>query len=251
MISLHGKRALVTGASRGIGRSTAILLARCGASVAVGYHRRRDDADEVVREIEGLGGRAVAVGGDLGSRAEAEAVFDGAVTALGGLDIYVGNAGIWPTDDVALAEMSDERWMATMRANLDSVFYTTRVAARIIGDGGRIVLVTSTAAQRGEAYHADYAASKGAVVSLVKSLAVELGTRGVTINSVAPGWVDTDMSAGVLRGPERPRIEASIPVGRIATAEDIAGPIVFLCSAEARHVTGEILNVNGGSVLCG
>ena len=251
MISLNGKRALVTGGSRGIGRATALLLARCGASVAVAYHRRRDDADAVVREIEALGGRAVAVGGDLGSRAEAERVFDEALSALGGLDVYVGNAGIWPAEDVALADMDDDRWAETLRANLDSVFYTTRVAARTIGDGGRIVLVTSTAAQRGEAYHADYAASKGAVVSLVKSLAVELGRRGVTVNSVAPGWVDTDMSAGVLRGPDRPRIEDSIPVGRIATAEDVAGPIVFLCSDEARHVTGEILNVNGGSVLCG
>src|SRR5918997_4600380 len=137
-----------------------------------------------------------------------------------------------------------------MRANLDAIFWTTRRAARTIGDGGRIVLVTSTAAQRGEAYHADYAASKGAVVSLVKSLAVELGPRGVTVNSVAPGWVDTEMTADAMASGGRERIAAGIPVGRVATADDIAFPIVCLCAPQARHVTGEILNVNGGSVLC-
>ena len=251
MIVLDGKRALVTGASRGIGRATALMLAGCGASVAVAYRDREADAMEVVREIEAGGGRAAAVRGDLGTREGAESVFADAVAALGGLDVYVGNAGIWPSAEVPFAEMSDEQWARTMRTNLDSIFFTTRIAARVIGDGGRIVLVTSTAAQRGEAFHADYAASKGAVVSLVKSLAVELGPRGVTVNSVAPGWVDTDMSASVLRSEARDRIAEGIPVRRIATAEDVAAPIVFLCSPVARHVTGEILNVNGGSVLCG
>ncbi|HEX5581141.1 MAG TPA: SDR family oxidoreductase [Gemmatimonadaceae bacterium] len=251
MIVLHGKRALVTGASRGIGRATALMLAECGASVAVAFRDREADAAAVVREIEERGGRAVAVRGDLGTRAGSEAVFDAAIGALGGLDVYVGNAGVWPPDEVPLAEMSDEQWASTMRANLDSIFYTTRIAARVLGEGGRIVLVTSTAAQRGEAFHADYAATKGAVVSLVKSLAVELGARGITVNSVAPGWVDTEMTGGVLRGAERARVASSIPVGRIATPEDVAAPIVFLCSPVARHVTGEILNVNGGSVLCG
>jgi 3-oxoacyl-[acyl-carrier protein] reductase len=251
MIVLHGKRALVTGASRGIGRATALMLAECGASVAVAFRDREADAAAVVREIGERGGRAVAVRGDLGTRAGSEAVFDAAIGALGGLDVYVGNAGVWPPDEVPLAEMSDEQWASTMRANLDSIFYTTRIAARVLGEGGRIVLVTSTAAQRGEAFHADYAATKGAVVSLVKSLAVELGARGITVNSVAPGWVDTEMTGGVLRGAERARVASSIPVGRIATPEDVAAPIVFLCSPVARHVTGEILNVNGGSVLCG
>jgi 3-oxoacyl-[acyl-carrier protein] reductase len=176
---------------------------------------------------------------------------EAAIAALGGLDIYVGNAGVWPPDDVPFEAMTDEQWAGTMRANLDAIFYTTRRAARVLGPGGRIVLVTSTAAQRGEAYHADYAASKGAVVSLVKSLAVELGPRDITLNSVAPGWVDTEMTAAPLQGADRARIEAAIPVRRVATADDIAAPIVFLCSPVARHVTGEILNVNGGSVLCG
>jgi 3-oxoacyl-[acyl-carrier protein] reductase len=141
--------------------------------------------------------------------------------------------------------------MRTMRENVDSVFFTTRAVARVIADHGRIVLVSSTAGQRGEAYHADYGTSKGAVISLTKSLAVELASRDVTVNSVAPGWVDTEMVAGALAGAARARVDAAIPLGRVATADDIAGPIVFLCSPLARHVTGEILNVNGGSVLCG
>ena len=251
MISLRGKRALVTGGSRGIGRATALLLASCGADVVIAYRSRRDEAEDVVRLAGAQGVRAGAVAADLATAQGADAVFDAVESQLGGLDIYVGNAGVWPARDVPLAEMGDEQWTGTMRANLDAIFHTCRRAARLLGDGGRIVLVTSTAAQRGEAFHADYAASKGAVVSLVKSLAVELAPRGVTVNSVAPGWVDTEMTAHPLQGPDRARIAAAIPVGRIATPEDIAGPIVFLCSPHARHVTGEILNVNGGSVLCG
>jgi 3-oxoacyl-[acyl-carrier protein] reductase len=137
-----------------------------------------------------------------------------------------------------------------MLANLTSVFQTVRLAARFVSDGGRIVIVSSTAGQRGEAYHADYAASKGALISFTKSVAVELAERDVTVNCVAPGWIDTEMVEKPM-GEGRARIEQNIPLGRIASADDVAGPIVFLCSALARHVTGEILNVNGGSVLCG
>jgi 3-oxoacyl-[acyl-carrier protein] reductase len=147
--------------------------------------------------------------------------------------------------------MDPDRWRATLAHNLDAVFHTARGAARALSDGGRLVLVSSTAGQRGEAFHADYAAAKGATISIVKSLAIELARRGITVNSVAPGWVDTEMVAGVLDAGGRERIAAGIPIGRIASARDIAGPIVFLCSDEARHITGEILNVNGGSVLCG
>ena len=251
MITLSGKRALVTGGSRGIGAATARLLARAGADVVIGYRSRKDDAERVVGELRSLGVTAEAHAADLATRDGSESLVAAAVAAMGGLDIYVGNAGVWPADDVALADMDEARWMRTMRENVDSIFYTTRAVVRAISDHGRIVLVSSTAGQRGEAYHADYGTSKGAVISLTKSLAVELGPRDVTVNSVAPGWVDTEMVAGALTTEVRARVDAAIPLGRIATAEDIAGPIVFLCSPLARHITGEILNVNGGSVLCG
>jgi len=162
----------------------------------------------------------------------------------------VGNAGIWVPDDVAIADMTDEQWRRTVQGNLDSVFHTVRLASRFVAPNGRIVLVSSTAGQRGEAFHADYAATKAAMIALTKSVAVELAPRGITVNCVAPGWVDTEMVAKPMAGG-RERIEASIPLGRVATADDVAGPIVFLCSALARHVTGEVLNVNGGSMLCG
>ena len=250
MISLRGKRALVTGGSRGIGAATAVLLGECGADVGVGYRARTEEAAGVVREVAARGVRAFAHAADVGTREGAQGLLERTQREFGGVDIFVGNAGIWPEDDAPLHEMEDERWSRTMRENLDSMFFTVRAAASVMSDAGRIVLVSSTAGQRGEAFHADYAASKGAIISLVKSLAVELAARGITVNAVAPGWVDTDMAAGALAAG-RDRINATIPLGRVATARDIAGPIVFLCSELARHITGEIVNVNGGSVLCG
>lgn len=251
LIDLAGRRALVTGGSRGIGRATAVLLARAGADVGIGYRARAEDAAAVVDECRALGVRAWAQAGDLSRAEDAEALVAGCEEALGGLDIFIGNHGIWRTEDVPLESMSDEQWRETRSANLDSLVYACRAAVRRLRDGGRMVLVSSTAAQRGEAYHADYAATKGALVSLVKSLCVELGPRRITVNAVAPGWVETEMSAPALAGPELERARATIPLGRIATPEDVAGPIVFLCSDLAAHVTGEIVNVNGGSVLVG
>jgi 3-oxoacyl-[acyl-carrier protein] reductase len=251
VISLRGKRALVTGGSRGIGAATALLLAECGADVGIGYRSRAEDAEQVVRQVAERGVRGFAHASDVATSEGAEALFERAAREFGGLDVFVGNAGIWPDEEIGVAEMNDERWRRTMAQNMDSMFYTTRAAARAVADGGRIVLVASTAGQRGEAFHADYAATKGAMLSFVKSLAVELAARGVTVNSVAPGWVDTEMCELPFANGGRERIAATIPIGRIASAADIAGPIVFLCSHHARHVTGEILNVNGGSVLCG
>ena len=251
MISLRGKRALVTGGSRGIGAATALLLAECGADVGIGYRSRQTEAADVVQRLAGLGVRAFAHAADLASLAGTGSLFERAEREFDGLDIFVGNAGIWPAQDVALQDMTDEQWRRTMTENTDAMFYSTRAAARRVERGGRIVLVSSTAGQRGEAYHADYAASKGAMISFVKSLAVELAAREVTVNAVAPGWVDTEMVAEALDVEGRDRIAKAIPIGRVATPRDIAGPIAFLCSDLARHITGEILNVNGGSVLCG
>ena len=177
--------------------------------------------------------------------AESDRQFDGA------LDLFVGNAGIWNETPRPIVDLPPDEWAEMMDVNLTSTYLSTREAAGRLGVGGRIVLVTSTAAQRGEAEHSHYAASKGAIQSFVKSLAVELGPRGITVNAVAPGWVDTDMSSNVLRGETRSAVELEIPVRRIASPEDVAGPIVFLGSELARHVNGEVLNVNGGSVLCG
>ncbi len=277
LIDLSGRVALVTGGSRGIGAATARMLADAGAYVAITYRERKDDADAVLKGLQGTGKgergignrgtvRSIAIQGDVSRREDCEHIVAETVSAFGGLDIFVANAGVWHSEEVALTEMSDEQWRRTLAVNLDSVFYGCRAVLKEMGRGrGKgergtvtgshksIVIVSSTASQRGESYHADYAASKGAVNSLVKSLAVEAAPN-VNVNAVAPGWVDTEMCAipfGREAGSGKRAIEVGIPLGRVASAEDVAGPIVFLCSEMARHVTGEILNVNGGSVLCG
>lgn len=250
MISLMGKTAFVTGASRGIGRATALLLARAGADVALTCHSRRAEAEAVATEIRRLGRKAWVGAGDLGNAEVVDRLFAEAGEEVGPLDIFVGNAGIWPAADQAVRDMPPERWSATIRANLDAVFLTTRAALRRMRAPGRVVLVGSTAGQRGEAFHADYAATKGAMISFVKSLCVECAPE-ITVNCVAPGWVDTEMSWPAFGEGGRQRIERTIPLRRIAASDDVAGPILFLCSDLARHITGEVLNVNGGSVLCG
>ncbi len=250
-IDLSGKSAVVTGGSRGVGRAIALLLGRAGADVALSYQSREEAALAVVADLERSGVRALAVGGDLADPATSNRLFQRAEETFGGVDIFVANAGIWPVEDVAIADMSGERWRRTLAVNLDAVFYSTRLAARVLREHGRIVLIGSTAGQRGEAYHADYAVTKGAIISLVKGVCVELAARDITVNCVAPGWIDTEMCDIPYAAGGRERIAASIPLGRVASPEDIAGPVLFLCSPLARHVTGEVLNVNGGAVLCG
>lgn len=247
-IDLAGRRALVTGGSRGVGRAVAMMLARAGARVGISYLSRHDEANAVVAE---LGAASWCQAGDLSQPGDVEALFARADREFGGLDIFVGNAGIWPPEDVPIARMTDAQWRRTMAVNLDAIFYCTRAAAARMTADGRIVLIGSTAGQRGEAGHADYAASKGAMISLVKGVAIELAPTGTTVNCVAPGWIDTEMASLPYAEGGRARIEAAIPLGRVASADDVAGPVVFLCSGLARHITGEILNVNGGSVLCG
>jgi 3-oxoacyl-[acyl-carrier protein] reductase len=250
MISLAGRTALVTGGSRGIGRATALLLARAGADVAFTFHTRVAESDATAAEIRALGRRTAAFGGDLADPAVVAAMADGVRRAFGHLDCFVANAGIWPSEEVSLGQLAPERWRATMAANLDAVYLTTKAALGLMSPGGRIVIVSSTAGQRGEAYHSDYAATKGAVIALTKSLAIECAPH-ILVNCVAPGWVDTDMCIPAFEGEGRARVEATIPLRRIPPPEDIAGPILFLCSDLARHMTGEVVNVNGGSVLCG
>jgi 3-oxoacyl-[acyl-carrier protein] reductase len=254
LIDLTDRVGLVTGGSRGIGAATALLLARAGADVALTYHTRKADAEQVGKAIERVGRQWTVLQADLARREDAERVVRETAEWQGRLDFFVANAGIWPPGGVAASEMTDEQWRTTMATNLDSVFYGTRAALQAMQRGGRVVIVTSTAGQRGEGFHADYAATKGALISFVKSLAVEVAAQDITVNSVAPGWVDTEMSQIPYEregGKGKRDIEKSIPLGRVASAEDVAGPIVFLCSTLARHITGEIINVNGGAVLCG
>jgi 3-oxoacyl-[acyl-carrier protein] reductase len=250
MIALPGKAALVTGGGRGIGRAVVAMLARAGADVAIGFRNRAEEAEAAAEEARSLGRRAIAVGGDLADPGASMHMVARVAATFGRLDIFVANAGIWPPEDVPLARLPAERWRETMAANLDAVYHSTRAALSLMGPGGRIVLVSSTAGQRGEGGHADYAATKGALIALTKSLAIECAPD-ILVNCVAPGWVDTEMAAPAFGGEAKARIAATIPLGRIPTPEQIAGPIVFLCSDLASHITGEILNVNGGSVLCG
>jgi 3-oxoacyl-[acyl-carrier protein] reductase len=250
-IDLSSRTALITGGSRGIGRATADLLARAGARVAINYVRDEKAANAAVREIRAAGGEAMALAGDVADVEQARQLVRDVVAAWGRLDIVVLNAGIWDEDVAGRGDVAV--WDRTYAINQRGAYLVADAAIpHLEKHGGSLVFVTSTAGQRGEARHSAYAASKGALISYVKSLAAELGPRGIRVNSVAPGWVDTDMSAGVLDNPkERADIERIIPIGRIASASDIAGPILFLVSDLARHVQGEILNVNGGSVLAG
>jgi len=250
-IDLSSRTALITGGSRGIGRATADLLARAGARVALNYLRDERAANSAVREIRAAGGEAMALAGDVSDADQSRQLVRDVVAAWDRLDIVVLNAGIWDEDVAGRGDLAV--WDRTYAINQRGAYLVTDAAIpHLERHGGSIVFVSSTAGQRGEARHSAYAASKGALISYTKSLAAELGPRGIRVNAVAPGWVDTDMSAGVLSNPkERADIERIIPIGRIASAADIAGPILFLVSDLARHVQGEILNVNGGSVLAG
>jgi 3-oxoacyl-[acyl-carrier protein] reductase len=251
-LDLEGRRCLVTGGSRGIGAATARLLARCGADVAIGFVSRESEAAAVVASIEAQGRRAAAIRADVAVDADARRLVAQASAALSGLDLLVNNAGIWT--EARIEDLSPAQWDREFAVNCRGTYLVTHFAvpAMLKNRFGRIVNVSSTAGQRGEARHSHYAATKGAVISLTKSLAAELGPAGITVNCVAPGWVETDMSAAALSDPSlQEEIRRTVPRGRAAAAEEIAGPIVFLLSEWAAHINGEVLNVNGGSVLTG
>lgn len=252
MIDLTGQTAIVTGGSRGIGRAAARALASAGANVAIGYRSNHLAAEALLEELRLAGRHAVASAGDASLRESVERLFEVTAEAFGAIDIVVANAGVWKR--AAIESMTDEQWKETLDANLSSAFLVCQAAARamIPRREGRIILVSSTAGQRGEPYFSHYAAAKGAIIALTKSLAAELGRHNVRVNAVAPGWVVTDMTADVMRDSGfRDAVIRHIPLGRIATPEDVAGPIVFLASQLSNHVHGEVLNVNGGAVLCG
>jgi len=251
VLTLAGKNTLVTGGSRGIGRATCVLFGRLGARVAVGYARDEKGAREVVAEIEGAGSTAVALRADLERDADAERLVEDAEKALGSLDVLVANHGVWKR--APIDTMTARQWDETVRTNLSSVrALCSEAARRMLPRGtGAIVLVASTAGQRGEPFHSHYAASKGGVIALARSLGSELGPRGVRVNCVAPGWVMTDMSRAAIEGGEGAAIRAAIPLGRPGTPEEIAGPIAFLASDLAGYLYGQVLQVNGGAVMVG
>lgn len=252
ILGLRGRNALVTGGSRGIGRAVAELLADHGANVAINYVRDAAAANDVTARVEGRGVKGVAIQADISKLDDADRLVSETVSALGGLDFLICNAGIW--EGAAVESISEELWDRTIDINLKGTWSVCRAAVPIMKQqkSGRIVIVSSTAGQRGEAFVSNYAASKGGQISFTKSLAPELASSGINVNCVAPGWVATDMNDGVF--DDKPRLESilkTIPLGRIGEPEELAGPIVFLCSSWATYITGEVFNVNGGSVLCG
>jgi 3-oxoacyl-[acyl-carrier protein] reductase len=254
VISLAGKAALITGGSRGIGAAAVRMFAQAGADVVFSYRRAREAARLVETDARKHGTRIESMRAELSRVRDADRLVNFTLERLGRLDIVVANAGIWNATDAPIEQMTEKQWDEMMDANLKSVFGVVRAAAAkmIPQRSGRIIAVSSTAGQRGEAFHTHYGATKGAIISFVKGLSTELAPHGILVNCVAPGWVDTDMSRPVLATKKGSRFAtAAIPLGRVATAEEIAGPILFLASDLATFITGEILNVNGGAVLCG
>lgn len=251
-LQLAGRVAVITGASRGIGRAVAERMLQLGANVVVNYVRDQKAANEVVSLAQKTGVEAIAVQADVSQLEGARALTAATIDHFKRLDFLICNAGIW--EGAPVERMSEEMWDRTMDINLKGTWTVCHEAVPHMKEQqfGRIVIVSSTAGQRGEAHYSNYAASKGGQISFTKALSTELAPYGINVNAVAPGWVDTELSGEPLGDAvNRKQIESAIPLGRIATADDIAWPIVFLCSGWARHITGEVLNVNGGSVLCG
>jgi 3-oxoacyl-[acyl-carrier protein] reductase len=256
-VSLSGKVALITGGSRGIGAATVRMFVASGARVMFNYQKAKTAAERLVQELGQENCSAVAC--DLSGTETAGDLVAATVSRFGRLDILVANHGVWPAVDVPVDRMSDEQWRNTVAINLDSVFSLVKHSVAQMkrqkapgSPAGHIVLVSSTSGQRGEAFHCDYAATKGALISMVKGLSTELAPDGIYVNCVAPGWVDTDMAAPALADPRTAEaVLSKIPLGRVGKPEEIAAPILFLCTEHAGFITGEVFNVNGGAVLLG
>lgn len=252
------------------------MFAAAGAKVAFSYQKARSQAEALARECGGA--NCFPVASNLDSPDAARALVAETVKHFGRLDILVANHGVWPPEDVAIERMSDEQWRSTIPINLDAVFGLVKhgvaqmksqaragiTAGRDMADrdmssraisgpaAGHIVLISSTSGQRGEAFHCDYSATKGALISMTKGLSTELAPAGIYVNCVAPGWVDTDMSKPALEDAEvGAKIRRTIPLGRAGRPEEIAAPVLFLCTELAGFITGEVFNVNGGAVLAG
>jgi 3-oxoacyl-[acyl-carrier protein] reductase len=251
-ISLEGKVAVVTGGSRGIGAAVVKLFWRAGASVVFSYRKDRAAAGRVIAECDDKS--VVAVKAEVSRMKDAEALVAAAVARFERLDILVANAGIWNAEDVPIDRMTERQWDEMLDINLKGVYTVTHQAVKQMKKqkSGRIIHISSTAGQRGEAFHSHYGASKGGIISFVKGLSTELAADGILVNCVAPGWVDTDMARPALEDPDvSSKIANVIPLGRVGTPDEIAGPVLFLAGEHSTFITGEILNVNGGAVLVG
>jgi len=251
MISVKNYNVLVTGGSRGIGKACVELFLKAGANVAFTFNSAKEEADKIVSEYKKLS-KVKNYRVNLADLSEIENQVGSIFNDFGNIDVLVNNAGIWK--EVAIDKMTIEEWNEMMSVNLTSTYYITKLLVPKMKEKhfGRIINISSTAGQRGEAFHSHYAASKGGMISLTKSLAAELGEYNITVNCVAPGWVITDMTTGSLAETKiYNEVLGDIPLKKIAQPEEIAGPVLFLASNLASHITGEILNVNGGSVLCG
>jgi 3-oxoacyl-[acyl-carrier protein] reductase len=256
-LSLSNKVALITGGSRGIGAATVRMFTAAGAKVVFSYQKAKSQAEALAKECGEANCRPVA--SSLDSPNSARTLVAEAVKQFGRLDILVANHGVWPAEDVPIDQMTDEQWRSTLSINLDAVFgllkHTVaqmKAQPQTASAAGHIVLISSTSGQRGEAFHCDYSSTKGAIISMTKSLSSELAPIGIYVNCVAPGWVETDMSKATLDDPvSGDKVRRTIPLGRVGKPEEIAAPVLFLCTEHAGFITGEIFNVNGGAVLVG
>jgi 3-oxoacyl-[acyl-carrier protein] reductase len=256
-LSLSGKVALISGGSRGIGAATVRMFAAADARVAFSYRTARAQAEALAKQC----GESVChpIACNLDNPEAARGLVVATVKRFGRLDILVANHGVWQSEDVPVERMPDEQWRSTMSINLDGVFGLVKHAVaqmkaqpRQNAAAGHIVLISSTSGQRGEAFHCDYSATKGALISMTKGLSTELASAGIYVNCVAPGWVDTDMTVATLANPKTgDLIRRTIPLGRVGRPEEIAAPVLFLCTEFAGFITGEVFNVSGGAVLAG
>ena len=253
-LTIENQVAVITGGSRGIGAATVATFAEAGARIVFSYRNAAREAKEVVHRSRAYPGPVIAVRAELSKMADAKKLIDAALRRFDRVDILVANAGIWNTKPAPIGKLTEKQWDEMMAVNLKGVYSVIHHAVpHMIGKkGGRIIVVSSTAGQRGEAFHTHYGASKGGVISLVKGLSTELAPHNIRVNCVAPGWVDTEMCDPVKQDRrEFRKAVASIPLRRFARPVEIAQPILFLASEMASYITGEILNVNGGNVLCG
>jgi len=254
LISLKHQVAVITGGSRGIGAATVEAFAQAGAAVVFSYRKAKRQAQSVVSRCSKYGAPVIPIRAEIARMAESKKLIDTAIRRFGRLDVLVANAGIWNATPAPIETMTEKEWDEMIAVNLKGVYAAIHFAVphMIRRKSGRIIVVSSTAGQRGEAFHSHYGASKGGVISLVKGLSTELAPHNILVNCVAPGWVETDMAAPVMRNRREYRDALSpIPLRRFARPEEIAQPILFLASEMASYMTGEVLNINGGNVLCG